>query len=127
MRMHLFMLSCALAGCAAPEAPPLPEPPPPVIAASPARVAPPPAVPQPVARVITQFAEVEETEMHAVTRPHVTPEFVREVHAAHLEARKAVSTLERQKRRPSPVALGNAQTAVSKLGDVLATAPDDKP
>lgn len=95
--------------------PPVPPPQPPKAAS--ATVAP------PVASVAREYQQAARQETVAVTDPSVTPDFVRSVHRADLDARHALQTLERQKLRPSQAALDKARASVKALSDVLQTRP----
>jgi hypothetical protein len=112
----------SVASCAT--APPPPHPAPaPVVAAAVATPPAPPQVPPPVVILRRQYRRAEKKEVPAVTSPSVTAEYVRDVHAADLAARRALVALERQGRHPTQQALATARKAVRDLATTLEKAP----
>jgi hypothetical protein len=130
MTRFFLALTLLFAGCAAKS---VPASPPMIEHSSPARPLksishPPPlpmraATPAAIEEVSERYHQIEQNMVGAVTRDHVTPEYIRNVERADKLARRKLAIIESSHGHPSLHAIEEARFAVGYLGDVLAEAP----
>jgi hypothetical protein len=115
--MRSLAILIALTACSKPPPPP-PTPLPPLVVEVP-EPQPPAALPKPVVSVAREYRAALVQEKLTVLAPDATPDSVRAIHQADIEARNALQTLEAQGHHPTPTALKAARDAVRRLSDVL--------
>jgi hypothetical protein len=125
--MRGILLMLLLSGCYAVPPPIPPTPQPSIVLVVPTQPPPSapsaPPVPKPVTAVTQQYQRAASQETTAVTAPDATPDSVRSVHRADMDARRALRTLEAQGHHPTDAALTQARAAVKALSDVLNAPP----
>lgn len=81
------------------------------------------ATPAAIQEVSERYHQIEQKMVGAVTRDHVTPEYIRNVQRADTLARRKLAVIEASRGHPTLHAIEEARFAVGYLGDVLAEQP----